>query len=436
MPFEKTDPVSPQTVVLPNLLFGVYEAIGRRLEGAAPGAEIKAYILPQGEIPIRLTATTTQRMQTGTTTFAVRRHELVFVQPPPRGDLAVTLTVDEKGGLVSINLPAQSLDVVREDVSSPTARTLTYSNPTDEPVTIPATGFNLGATLTRPRSGPARLPAVLLLSGSGAPDRDGIALGIPIIGQLAGALADAGFLAVRWDKRGYGQSGGRAESATLADYAEDARSVFNWLRQRKDVDPDRIAVVGHSEGAWVGMLLAARERRVAGLVMLAAPSSTGAELVLEQQRYVLGQANTPEAERAEKVALQQKINQAVSTGKGWEEIDAAVRKQADTPWFQSLLAFDPARQIRNVRQPLLIVHGELDRQVPIAHAERLADLARKESRSPSVEIVTVRGVNHLLVPAITGHISEYGTLADRNVSKDVATAVTGWLTKTFQAVRN
>ena len=72
-----------------------------------------------------------------------------------------------------------------------------------------------------------------------------------------------------------------------------------------------------------------------------------------------------------------------------------------------------------MRQPLLFVHGELDKQVPVAHADRLADLARKESDSKSVEVVVVRGVNHLLVPAITGEVSEYASLTDRNVSKDV-----------------
>ena len=76
--------------------------------------------------------------------------------------------------------------------------------------------------------------------------------GIPTLAQLAGAMADAGILAVRYDKRGFGQSGGRSESATISDYAEDVRAVVRWLEQRKDVDPKRIAVVGHSEGAWVG----------------------------------------------------------------------------------------------------------------------------------------------------------------------------------------
>ena len=429
----ETHPVSPQTIVLPNLLFGVYEAIGRRLVTLQPGAELRAYIVPQAEIPIRVTNVTTQRMQTGATTFDVRRYELLFVHP--QRELAVTIAVDERGGLVSVNLPAQALDVVRDDVSSPTARTLLYSNAGDEPATIPAAGFNLGATLTRPKAAAgARVPAVILLGGSGASDRDGVGLGVPTLGQLAGALAEAGFMTVRYDKRGYGQSGGRAESATLGDYADDARSVFNWLRNRRDVDPDRIAVLGHGDGAWVALLTASRERRFAGVVSIAAPSSTGSELVLEQQRYVLDQTKAPD--RDAKIELQQRINAAVMTGKGWEGIPDDVRRQADTPWFQSLLTFEPARVIRNVRQPLLFVHGELDRQVPVEHVTRLSEAARKEGRSRSIEVVTVRGVNHLLVPATTGHTSEYASLPDRNVSKDASAVVSAWLEKTFKAVEN
>jgi uncharacterized protein len=425
--------VSPQTIVLPNLLFGVYEAVARRLVNMQPGGELRAYIVPQVEIPIRIGNVTTQRMQTGATTFDVRRYELIFAHP--QRELAVTLSVDERGGLVSVNLPTQALDVVRDDVSSPTARTLVYSNPGDEPVTIPASGFNLGATLTRPKAAAGtRLPAVILLGGSGAADRDSIGLGVPTIGQLAGALADAGFLTVRYDKRGYGQSGGRSESATLSDYADDARSVFTWLRNRRDIDPDRIAILGHGDGAWVALLAASRERRFAAVASIAAPSTTGAELVLEQQRYMLDQTNAPD--RDAKIELQQRINTAVVTGKGWEGLPDEVRRQADTPWFQSLLTFDPARVIRNVRQPLLFVHGDLDRQVPVDHLTRLSELARKEARSRSIDVVSVRGVNHLLVAATTGHTSEYASLPDRTVSKDVSNAISAWLDKTFKAVKD
>jgi len=76
------------------------------------------------------------------------------------------------------------------------------------------------------------------------------------------------------------------------------------------------------------------------------------------------------------------------------------------------------------------VHGAVDREAPVDHAEKLAALARA-GKSKSVDLVIVRGVNHLLAPAVTGNISEYGTLTDRNVSKDVLTAVSGWLVKTL-----
>jgi fermentation-respiration switch protein FrsA (DUF1100 family) len=111
-----------------------------------------------------------------------------------------------------------------------------------------------------------------------------------------------------------------------------------------------------------------------------------------------------------------------------------MRKQADTPWFQSFLAFDPARVMRDIRQPLLIVHGELDAEVPASHMDKLAELA-KAGRSQAVAVVSVRDVNHLLIPAVRGELDEYATLKDRALSKDVTTAITSWLTKTFQAIR-
>jgi hypothetical protein len=135
------------------------------------------------------------------------------------------------------------------------------------------------------------------------------------------------------------------------------------------------------------------------------------------------------------VALQKQLQTAVLTGKGWEALPPDLRKQADTPWFQSWLTFDPAKALDDVRQPLLVIHGELDRQVAVAHADRLADLAHKESRSKAIELVIVRGVNHLMLPATTGEISEYATLKDSSLSPELTNTVAGWLRKTFQAIR-
>ena len=77
------------------------------------------------------------------------------------------------------------------------------------------------------------------------------------------------------------------------------------------------------------------------------------------------------------------------------------------------------------------VHGQLDKQIPVAHVDRLAEIARKSGKSKVIDVVAARGVNHLLVPAVTGEISEYGTLTDRKVSRDVTKAISDWLTRTL-----
>ena len=112
------------------------------------------------------------------------------------------------------------------------------------------------------------------MPGSGPVDRDENVAGIPIFTQLAGALAQQGYLVVRYDKRGVGQSGGRDERATIEDFAGDVLSVFEWLKKRKDVDKKAISVVGHSEGGAVAMIAGAREKDIAALVLIAAPGYT------------------------------------------------------------------------------------------------------------------------------------------------------------------
>ncbi len=426
----RVDKVSPTTVIAPNLFFGAYEALAQRLTQAEAGASLHVYVAPQADLPLRIVEAVSDRVQTGRTVLNLRRHTVGI--PGPGGELMMQVTADEAGHLVRLTVPVQGLDIVREDVAASSSRMLTHSNPTDEPITVPATGFNLAGTITRPPKPAAKNPAVVLLAGSNVGDRDSVVAGVAIMSQLAGALAEAGYVVVRFDKRGVGQSGGRAESATLSDHANDARVVFKWLADRKDVDEKRIALIGHSEGAAVALVTADREGKVAAVASIAGPGTTGAELILEQQAHQLELAKTPAEEREQKVALQKAIHEAVLTGEGWERIPRQFRA-ADTPWFQSLLQYDPARVLKGVKQPLLFLQGDLDQQVPAPHAERLGTLARELRKSRSIEVVMVEGVNHLLVPATTGEVTEYGTLADRNVSKDVIAALRTWLDKTLAA---
>jgi pimeloyl-ACP methyl ester carboxylesterase len=433
MPIEATDMVAPLTVLLPNVFFGAHAVLARRLAGEAPGTEFRAFVGPGAgaQVALRLRSEKTEQMQFGTSTFDVHHYELVFDNAGM--PLEVQLYSDYIGALLRVTMPAQGIDFVRDDIAGALSRTSVTSNSGDEAVMIPAPGFNLGATITHPADAAGRAPAVILIGGAGSDDRDGTAFNVHVLANLAGAVSRAGFLAVRYDKRGFGQSGGRRESATMTDLAEDVRAILKWVGDRKDVDSKRIAVIGHGEGAWVAMLAAARDRRITALICIDAPSTNGADLALEQQQLVLDRLKATPAERAQRIDLQKKVQAAVLSGKGWEGVPPELRKQADTPWTHSVLSFDPARVIADVRQPILFIHAALDRLIPVSHVDRLVDLARKESKSKSVDAVTVRGVNHLLVPAITGEPEEYASLPDLNVSKDVTTAITDWLTKTLAA---
>lgn len=415
-------------ILLPNPFFAPYEALAARLRTEAPGSTIAAFAPAQTELTIRVGDSTSERIQTPKETIEAKRtHVTITPEGVVSAPVEADIWADPNGRLLRVSIPVQGLEIVREDVASVATRRVPISRPNDEQVRVPDNGFVLAGTLSKPTTaGPMRLPAVLLVGGSGPTDRDELTFGIPIFGQLADVIADAGFIVLRYDKRGVGMSGGRDEAATLADYADDVRAAVKFLSDRKDVDPKRIAIVGHSEGGLVAMLAAAKDKRIAALGLLATPGVTGAELNLDQVKHALDRTNRSAADKEATIELQKKIQQAVLTGLGWEAL-AAYRRQADTPWFQSFLAFDPAKVMRDIRQPVLIVQGDLDTQVPSANAERLEALAGQRKNRPAAQVVKVRGINHLLVPASTGEADEYPNLKDTHVSTEVSKAIVSWL---------
>lgn len=423
----KTDQISARTIVLPNNFYAGYEALAVRLAAASPGTTLAVYVAPQAEIQITVKSVTPQEIQTPAGAVATRRYEIVFQNPG--APLAATVTVDDRSRFVRLEIPGASLVVARADLSSVATRAQTTRNPTDTDVTIPAAGFSLAGTLTMPPAAAGRLkhPAIVLLAGSGQIGRDETVAGISVFTQLAGALADRGFAVLRYDKRGAGQSGGRAETVTLEDYADDAIAAVRWLASRKDIDSHRIALAGHSEGGAVAMIAASRDKKVASLVLIAASATAGAELVLEQQLHMLDLMNTPPAERQAKIDLQRKIQAAVMTEKGWDAVPPELRRQADSPWFRSLLLFDPAKTMKKIKQPILIVQGDLDKQILPHHADQLAALASARKKVRAAEAVHVPGVNHLLVPAVTGEVSEYGSLSDKAISPAIVKTMADWL---------
>jgi pimeloyl-ACP methyl ester carboxylesterase len=423
----KEDQITARSVVLPNNFWGAYEALAVRLGESEAGAVVPIYVAPSAEIKLTVNAVSPLTLTGGGTTINARKYDVTIANIG--ANVPATVVVDDQSRLVRFEIPAAGLTVVREDASSVAIRTQTSRNPTDADVRVTANGFTLAGTVTTPPevAGRLRSPGIVLIGGSGPVDRDETVAGIQIFTQLAGALAANGAVVVRYDKRGVGQSGGRTESATLDDYADDAIAVVKWLKKRPDVDSRRIIVVGHSEGSAVALIAAAREDDIRGVVSIAGPGVKGEQLILEQQKHLLDQSSTSEADKQAKIELQKKIETAVLTGTGWEGIPPELRKQADVPWFRSLLAYDPARVLQKVKQPLLIIQGDLDTQVPKDQADKLADIARGRKKSKPPEVVHIPGVNHLLVPAKTGEVSEYPSLTDKTISPKVAASITDWI---------
>ncbi len=178
-------------------------------------------------------------------------------------------------------------------------------------------------------------------------------------------------------------------------------------------------------------MLESAEKRVAAVVLLAAPGVSGSELVLQQQEHALARMTITDAEKQARITMQKRINEAALTGKGLDQFTADVRRQVEDPEFQSRLASDPAKLLARVRQPLLVVQGEVDASVAPSNADRLAALAQTRKPPLPASVVKLPGVNHLLALAVTGEVDEYDKLPVKQISPTVSSAVVEWLKKTL-----
>jgi pimeloyl-ACP methyl ester carboxylesterase len=428
--------IQSRAIVLPSGFFASYEILAARIGSATPGTRFPVYVAPDGETSVAVERVTDRRISLGDRTIDVRVFAVSLAGTASSSN--IELWLDDRNRLARLEMPAVSIVVIREDLASVMAREEPVRNPRDEDAFIPANGFSLGTTITRPAAAPPAAgargntrgaPAVILVAGSGPQDRDYTTYGVPIFGQLAGALSDAGYFVVRYDARGIGRSGGRVENSTLAEYADDVVRAVKWLRDREDVDDNRIAVVGYGDAGPVAMLAAEREDRIKALALVAAPGRSGREVTLEQQAHVLSRLSISDVDRANRITVQQRLIDAVVTDKGWEAVPPELRTDARSPWFRSWLLFDPAVIMRKLKQPVLIVHGTLDTETPSAHADALELLSSQRNKIAPTHTrkVIVPGINHLLVPARTGGVDEYATLETLTVAPAVKTALTEWL---------
>lgn len=306
-------------------------------------------------------------------------------------------------------------------------------------VSVESTGATLAGLLSVPTDGIGPHPAVLVWPGSGPVDLAGNAL--PVIRnssleQLAYALGCRGYAVLRIAKLGIPPSTGDGNAVTLDTYARNAADWLALLTARPDIDPARIALLGHSEGGMVALYATAAGAVTPAAIVLVATPGRPFDALLEEQ--LLARAAEGGASPAELEALRAQIVEAVaalraSTGTRLELVgaladNAIARSFAHAAGLmRSLFAHDPADLIAGLDTPLLIVQGEKDMQVRSVDAELLAAAA------PSARLVLLPDMTHMLVdeagPALDGLVPN----ADDTISGALVSAVGDFLAERMAA---
>ncbi|MBM3776207.1 MAG: alpha/beta hydrolase [Acidobacteria bacterium] len=302
-----------------------------------------------------------------------------------------------------------------------------------------AGGVKLAGTLTLPGTkgapSPKGTPAVLLVTGSGPQDRNEAIAGHRPFLVLADRLTRLGLAVLRVDDRGVGGSTGDLGKATLEDLAQDALAGVGYLKGRKEIDPARIGLIGHSEGGLVAPMAAAGSTDLAFLVLLAAPGLPGEQILYLQSDLILKALGAPEEAAAKNRQLQELAFGALKAepdlteaGKKIREalapflkdpLTAPMAKRLEaqlpmtlTPGFRFFLTYDPRPSLGKVRVPVLALTGELDLQVP--PKQNLPEIARalEEGGNSRYAIAKLPRLNHLLQTAQTGSPMEYAQIEE------------------------
>lgn len=327
-----------------------------------------------------------------------------------------------------------------------------------------AAGLTLAGTLTLPKgSGP--FPAAIMITGSGAQDRDETLFAHKPFLVIADALTKAGIAVLRCDDRGTGASTGDFGKATSVDFATDVKAQLDYLKGRKDIDAKKIGLIGHSEGGLIAPMVAAERKDVGYIVLLAGTGLDGMQILKLQNALILKAMGMPEEEVKQGVEVLAKALDLITKGPDGPELDkkldailneqiarekAAKKAKGDTnegddastlaqaragfarlksPWMTYFLGYDPRPALRKVTCPVLAVNGEKDLQVP--PKENLAEIekALKEAGNSSYKIVEFPNLNHLFQTSKTGSPTEYPNI-EETVAEPVLKVLTEWVVET------
>ncbi|RFU21268.1 alpha/beta hydrolase family protein [Geodermatophilus marinus] len=284
----------------------------------------------------------------------------------------------------------------------------------------------LAGTFALPGGG-GRSPAVLLASGSGPLDRDSNVrrMRFAVSRELAHALAACGLASYRYDKRGVGATPGDWRAAGLTDNVDDLGRALDTLRAQPEVDPERVLLAGHSEGAVLAAALAARGAPVAGVVLLSMSATPGRELLRWQARQIGPTLPAPvrlllrltRTDLERKVAANHVRIEATTT-----DVARIGGARINARWHREFLAHDPRTDLARLTAPVLALTGTKDLQVPVA------DLGTVEAVVPGpVEVHAVPDLTHTLRRQLgPASLRAYRAELRDPVDAEVLDTVVGW----------
>jgi uncharacterized protein len=317
-----------------------------------------------------------------------------------------------------------------------------------------AAGVKLAGTLTLPRS-EGQFPAVLLITGSGQQNRDEEIFGHRPFLVLSDYLTRQGIAVLRVDDRGVGGSTGDVSQATTEDFAGDVLTGIEYLKTRKEIDPTRIGLIGHSEGGIIAPMVATLSSDVAFIVMMAGSGLTGEEILYMQSDLISRaegasdetvdrnevlmkkiysivkeeQNNTVAEEEIHKLMKAEIDNMSEEEKKhaGYSEanLDAQIRPLLSS-WMRFFLTYDPRPTLTKVKCPVLAINGEKDLQVPPEENLRAIEDALKAGGNTNYTVKEMPGLNHLFQTAQTGSPTEY-TKIEETISPAALDFIGKWI---------
>lgn len=304
--------------------------------------------------------------------------------------------------------------------------------------------IKFGGTLTLPGK-EKNYPAVVLISGSGAQNRNSELMGHKPFLVIADHLTRNGIAVLRFDERGVGASGGSFKNATSADFASDVISAVEYLKSRKEINKKQLGLIGHSEGGVIAPMIAAEKKDIAFIVMLAAPGLKGSDLLLLQNTAIGEGYGMTDVELAQAREENKKCYDIVCSdlpdstqrrqlrnlfSEDEEDVDiVAINREIDrilSPWMKYYLRYNPQPSLEKVKCPVLVLNGDKDLQVPAKENLTEIENALKKGGNTKYTVKTLPGLNHLFQKADSGLPDEYATIPE-TFSPDALKMISDWI---------